>query len=254
VTSIGNAAFGSCVSLKSIIIPNSVTTIGWGAFGYCASLKTIEIPNSVTNLGDFPFESCASLTTVKIPDSVTVIGESAFDSCVSLTTINIPNTVTRIGTSAFYDCASLTNINVPSSVTSIGPYAFAYCANLKGIFFHGNAPGFGGTFIFDNSPGATVYYLPGTTGWNSPFLWWCPKVLWNPQFQFGDFSSGVRTNRFSFKIIGAPNIPVVLETCTNLATPNWVTLQSFTITNGLLDFSDPQWTNYPGRYYRLRSP
>jgi hypothetical protein len=27
-----------------------------------------------------------------------------------------------------------------------------------------------------------------------------------------------------------------------------------TLVNGTNYFSDPQWTNYPGRFYRLRSP
>jgi hypothetical protein len=35
---------------------------------------------------------------------------------------------------------------------------------------------------------------------------------------------------------------VSTDTCTN------------TISSDLYYFSDPQWTNYPGRFYRLRSP
>jgi len=34
----------------------------------------------------------------------------------------------------------------------------------------------------------------------------------------------------------------------------WVPLLSANLTNGLLHFADPQWTNYPARFYRLRSP
>ncbi|MGP8238754.1 MAG: hypothetical protein ACLQVW_25530 [Limisphaerales bacterium] len=32
---------------------------------------------------------------------------------------------------------------------------------------------------------------------------------------------------------------------------NALALQSLTLTNGLCYFGDPQWTNYPGRYYRI---
>jgi hypothetical protein len=32
------------------------------------------------------------------------------------------------------------------------------------------------------------------------------------------------------------------------------TLTTYTGTNGMSYFSDPKWTNIPGRYYRLRSP
>jgi hypothetical protein len=113
--------------------------------------------------------------------------------------------------------------------------------------------GFGG----DNN--ATVYYLPGTTGWaNFAQLTGLPVVLWNPRAQ-SDASFGVRTNRFGFNIIGSSNLVVVVEACTNLDNPGWSrvgtnTLNTFIGTNGSSYFSDSQWTNYPGRFYRLRSP
>jgi len=33
---------------------------------------------------------------------------------------------------------------------------------------------------------------------------------------------------------------------------SWPPLATNTLTSGSCYFSDPQWTNYPGRYYRLR--
>jgi hypothetical protein len=50
------------------------------------------------------------------------------------------------------------------------------------------------------------------------------------------------------------NIPLVVEACTNLANPIWSPLATNTLSNGSSYFSDPQWTNYPTRFYRLRSP
>jgi hypothetical protein len=64
----------------------------------------------------------------------------------------------------------------------------------------------------------------------------------------------VRTNRFGFTITGTANIPLVIEACTNLASATWVSLQSCTLTNGSLYFSDPDWTNCAARFYRIRSP
>jgi hypothetical protein len=46
----------------------------------------------------------------------------------------------------------------------------------------------------------------------------------------------------------------VVEACTSLANASWVPLQSLNLTNGAFYFSDPNWTNYPARFYRLRSP
>jgi hypothetical protein len=65
---------------------------------------------------------------------------------------------------------------------------------------------------------------------------------------------GVRRNQFGFNITGLEGIPLVIEGCTNLSTRSWVPLQTCTLTNGLLYFSDPQWTNYPERFYRIRLP
>ena len=47
---------------------------------------------------------------------------------------------------------------------------------------------------------------------------------------------------------------VVVEACTNLANPAWHPIGTNTLISGSAYFSDPQWTNYPARFYRLRSP
>ena len=66
-------------------------------------------------------------------------------------------------------------------------------------------------------------------------------------------SFGVLTNRFGFIISWASNLSVVVE-ASSLADPTWVPLQTNTLTGGSCYFSDPQWTNCPSRFYRLRSP
>jgi hypothetical protein len=45
-----------------------------------------------------------------------------------------------------------------------------------------------------------------------------------------------------------------VEVSTNLVGGTWTTLQTCTVTNGSIYFSDPSWTNRPGAFYRLRSP
>jgi hypothetical protein len=95
--------------------------------------------------------------------------------------------------------------------------------------------------------------LPGITDWGSTFGG-RPMVLWNPQVQTSDASFGVRTNRFGFTITGTSGLVIVVEACTNLANFTWSPLGTNTLTGGSSYFSDPQWTNYPARFYRLRSP
>jgi hypothetical protein len=64
----------------------------------------------------------------------------------------------------------------------------------------------------------------------------------------------MQNNQFGFDINWASGQVIVVEACTNLASLVWIPLQTNTLTNGLFHFSDPQWTNYPGRYYRISSP
>jgi hypothetical protein len=242
----------------SYIIANSVTSIGDGAFYHCISLTNVTIPNSVIYIGEGAFYDCTSLTNVTIPDSVTSIGDWAFEHCSGLTSVTIGNSVTIIGSDAFYYCYRLTNVTIPDSVTSIGDWAFEQCSGLKTVCFQGDAPGAGtDSSVFSGDP-ATGYYLSGKTGWGSWFDG-LPMVLWNPQAQTGGTMFGVRTNRFGFNITGSSNLVIVVEACTNLANADWLpvstnTLNTFIGTNGTSYFSDSQWTNYPGRFYRLRSP
>jgi hypothetical protein len=47
---------------------------------------------------------------------------------------------------------------------------------------------------------------------------------------------------------------IVVEVSSDLANPIWSSLQTNQLTSGSVYFSDSQWTNYPARFYRIRSP
>jgi hypothetical protein len=219
--------------LASVVIPTSVTSIGEVAFGACFSLKSIAIPDSVTNIGDYAFAS-SGLTNITFPNSVTDIAEYTFQYCTNLTSVTIPASITSIGEGAFEDCFSLT-----------------------GIYFEGNAPsvvstGLNPSFSGDNN--LTIYHLPGTTDWFSTFGA-RPVALWvvpNPLIISSDSRLGVQSNGFGFIISCPSNISVVVEACTNLANPFWLSLQTNTLSAGQANFTDPDWTNYPERFYRVR--
>lgn len=169
------------------------------------------------------------------------IGGETFNGCTSLTSVTIGDSVTSIGDVAFGTCISLTNVTIPNSVTSIGHWAFAWCSSLTGVYFKGNATIGPLNGLFGPGDNATVYYLPGTTGWGTEF---CgrPTALWslaNPVI-LNSPSFGVRTNAFGFIISWATNAPVVVEACTNLAATTWSQLSTNTLTDGWSYFSDPQ--------------
>jgi hypothetical protein len=284
-TSIGRFAFTACYGLTGVNIPDGVTSIGESAFLSCTSLTNVLIPNSVTNIGVYAFAVLNSVTNIAveasnpvyssvngvlcdksqatllqfpnglvgsytIPSSVTSIGPGAFYGS-GLTNVTIPEGVSNIVAVAFEYSASLTSVTIPKSVTSIGSMAFAYCSHLTAIFFQGNAPpNISG--IFYDSP-TTVYYLPETTAWGATFGGNL-TALWNPTFQTTAPTFGVQNNQFGFTVTGTTNIPIVLEATPDLSSPSWTPLQNCTLTNGSLYFNDPTWTNYPSRFYRIRSP
>jgi hypothetical protein len=256
VTTIQDQTFQSCSGLTNVTIGNSLTSIGNFLFMSCSSLTSVTFPDSVTSIGTEAFAYCSSLTNVTIPNSVGSIGVSAFSYCTSLTNFTIPNGVTSIGLSAFNTCSSLTSVTIGNGVTSIGRGAFAYCSQLSTVYFQGNAPAADSSLFINNfntSDPATVYYLPGTTGWG-PMFYNVPAVLWNPVIQNTAASFGVQNNQFRFNISGTPNIPVLVEASTSLTSPVWQPLHAGTLTNGSIYFSDPLWTNYPKRFYRITAP
>jgi hypothetical protein len=244
VGSIGNFAFEARTRLTDLGVPNNVTNIGVSAFENCIGLTSVMIPGGINNIQTGAFESCTNLTNATILNGVRSIDYGAFQGCHNLTRVTIPGSVTSIGSQAFAGCG-MVNLTISGSVTNIGGLAFA---GLIAVFFAGNAPNFT-PFPEDTLGNETVYFLPGTTGWGA-YFGGVPTVLWNPQMQ----SSSVGPAGFAFNITGTADIPIVIEAATILDNSTWVPLQSLNLTNGTFYFSDPNWTNYPARFYRIRSP
>ncbi|HSY44178.1 MAG TPA: leucine-rich repeat domain-containing protein [Candidatus Acidoferrum sp.] len=284
VTVISGDAFSECSSLANIALGTGVTNIEYQAFVGCSGIATITvaagnpafvsvnnvlfssnlttlvqyptgssassyaIPNSVTNVTSFAFMEAYNLASITLDTNIQSIGDSAFQQCYSLTSITIPNSVTNMGNSVFYDDFDLTNAVISSGLTSIGFGVFDNCYDMPGIYFMGNAPAMNSD-VFDNDNTTIAYYLPGTTGWNTNFDG-LPTAPWLPQIT----SSAVRTNQFSFYVNWAGGQSVVVEACTNLSRGVWSPLQTNLLTSSSWYFSDPQWKNYPGRFYRTISP
>lgn len=284
VAVIGGGAFAECEGLTNITIGTGVTNILDQAFLDCPSVTTIAVatgnpafrsvgdvlfdtnkttlvlypagssgtsytvPDSVTNIVQDAFMEAFNLASITLDTNLQSIGDSAFSYCYNLTNMTIPNSVTNLGFSVFYSCFSLTNVVVGSGLSNIGFQVFSYCVNLAGVYFTTNAPEMNSD-VFDSDNTAVAYYLPGTKGWGATFDD-LPTALWLPEIVDG----GVRANQFSFYIDWASGQTVVVEGSTNLSPAVWIPLQTNMLTNNSWYFSDPQWTNYPSRFYRATSP
>jgi hypothetical protein len=293
VTNVGDGAFYLSGS-GAMTIPPSVISIGDYAFynSFAGPLKSVTISEGVRSIGNFAFSGCDYLSSVTIPASVTNLGEAAFaDSEGGLTNITVdflnpnyaslsgvlfdrqlttliqypggrtgnyavPSGIGCIGNYAFEGCLGLSGVTIPASVTSIGGYAFSLCG--FDLCFQGNAPGTGPNLFGGYSwPGVgTVYYLPGTTGWGTNFGGW-PTALWylsQPAILNHGPGFGPANGPFGFTIAWATNATVVVEACTNLAQLVWQPVQTNALVCGTNCFSDPDWTNFTGRFYRVRQP
>jgi len=216
VTSIGNEAFNSCDNLTSITIPNSVASIGDDGFAFCHRLTEIYFQGNAPQLGKDVFnDRCGDsivdhdpVTVYYLPGTTgwasTLDGRPtvlwtppewvyAFETnnnTIIITkhtgsggVVTIPDKiyglpVTSIGGMAFYRCTNLTSVTIPNSVTNIGVCAFERCTNLTSLYFQGDAPSLGED-ICGGDEKATIYYLPGTTGWESTFGG-RPTAVWTP--------------------------------------------------------------------------
>jgi hypothetical protein len=272
VTTIGsNAFFIQTPSLTDVTIPNSVLSIEDSAFSQCPYLHSFTVASdnpNYTSVGGVLFDKAVATLirypggqsgNYSIPSSVTIIGESAFFYSYAMTSVTIPNNLTSIGTQAFYNCPLLTSVTIPNQVTGIGQYAFKNCTSLHQAYFQGNAPlANGGVGSADNTvfqgESGTVFYQPGTTGWESTFGGW-PTVsgTYQPQPQIlgSGQAFGVQSNQFNFTISWATNSSVAVETSTNLV--NWTPVITNALVNGSSAFVDSTWTNYPQQFYRVRA-
>jgi hypothetical protein len=67
-------------------------------------------------------------------------------------------------------------------------------------------------------------------------------------------SFGIHSNQFGFTISWATNASIVVQACTNLVNQSWIPVATNALSSGTNYFSDPQWTNYPSRFYRISRP
>jgi hypothetical protein len=259
LTITGYAGVGGAVTIPTNINGRTVTAIGNEAFVPSLGIITsVTMLDSITSIGDFAFAGHdlapnTTLTNVAIPGSVTNMGSYVFTLCCDLTGVTISNGVTNIGSYDFFYCTNLTSVTIPGSVTSIGDSAFDECWGMSSVYFTGNAPIADSTAFPDHNP--IFYRLADTTGWsNFTANTGVATTLWNPLIQASGANFGMRSNQFGFNITGTNNFTVVVEACTNLASPVWTPLQTVTLTNGSFYFSEPLQTNGAGRFYGLGLP
>ena len=94
---------------------------------------------------------------------------------------------------------------------------------------------------------AQIYYFSGTTGWGTTYGGLNTVGLHGSPIS----SIGVQPGGFGFTITGTNNQVIVIHACTNLVNPNWLPILTNTLNGTTFNFTDAQWKNHPGRFYRI---
>ena len=146
VTTIGDWAFASCLSLETFVMPDTVTTLGKYAFSE-SGVQELHLSNTLETIGECAFFRCSSLGKINIPaslktvlierDEYGIIGMDTFRGCDNLKEVTIEDGLKSIPFRMFANCDGIEYIEIPASVTDIGAEAFELCHNLKTVIFHG---------------------------------------------------------------------------------------------------------------------
>lgn len=165
VTEIADLAFSDCAYLTSLTFAareGAALTIGEEAFGGCVLLTEITLPEGVTVVEKAAFNGCTALETVNMPSTLTQLSGTAktntaaevFSGCTALKAINVTQGATygsidgvlcgvKDGklTSILYAPAMLqgdaeTNaVTIAATITSVGTEAFKDNTTIKHLVF-----------------------------------------------------------------------------------------------------------------------
>ncbi len=95
-------------------LPSHTSQIGNGAFATCSSLKTVNLHDAVTSIGDYGFFNSTAIEELTIPSSVSSVGVSAFAECTALSTLTVPSSVVRVGDTVLANNTALTAVKTPA--------------------------------------------------------------------------------------------------------------------------------------------
>ena len=158
---VGEYAFYSCPSLRSVVLNGRNGTFYDSAFANCYSLETVNVPSAFGRYTTYEgvFKDCTSLREFNAPEWTCIFGEGYFAGCVSLSSVVVLS-LSIVGNYVFSGCSALSSIDLYncrsigywafngtgiqsvtlSNCSSIGYYAFASCSQLSYLSLNVGVP------------------------------------------------------------------------------------------------------------------
>ena len=160
---LGRGAFENCVSLQSVVIPETMGSLkDHIIFNGCTSLTDIKLPDKGIEIMSTMFDDtgyyndpknwtngllyidgylvCAesnfAATTLSVLPGTIAIADLVLQYCNTLTSLTLPEGLLRIGERSFENCSNLTSIEMPNSVVSIGADAFTGTAYANSNWYN----------------------------------------------------------------------------------------------------------------------
>ena len=120
---------------ESFVVPQGIATIGEKAFTTGHSLKTITLPDSVKKIESDAFWNCDVLEEIIFSNGLEVVDEGAFHHLSHLKEAILPEGLVSIGDYAFAGCSELEKVLIPVSVERIGEEIFTNVDTLNLVVF-----------------------------------------------------------------------------------------------------------------------
>lgn len=147
-TKINDNVFKNNEIVTKVILSDYLDCIGESAFFSARSIKTIKMPSEMSYIGANAFNKVIALKDITIPYGITTIERNTFFQ-TSIEGFRIPDTVTEIKDGAFWHCSNLKSVYVPNSVQTISSMAFADC-NIRLTLF-GESGDYLPNYVTENS-------------------------------------------------------------------------------------------------------
>lgn len=135
LTTIEKNAFGECLALERIEIPESVIKMGSGVFKGCRNLKQVEFNASVSSISAECFVDCVSLEDLNLSPVVQTIGKNAFERCKNLKPDFLTGNIRIYENDCFKGCENFKRLELPEGLVWIGDNVFLNCPELLYIGF-----------------------------------------------------------------------------------------------------------------------